>query len=392
MLLFKKLIKRVFVIFTILFILSFSFEYNIIKINFLTSFFEKIVKIIASFFLDNTKEYTLKFYSDAAGLYLNIIVVFIISLGVSSLLFLFKRKRNTFDKEFIAFFIVGVCYYLSLQFSIYGFSKLFKYQFYDAHPNTLYTPVGYLTKDFLYWTSIGSSKLYNTITGLIEITIAVLLWFKKTRVLVCFLGIGMCLNIVLVNFSFDINVKIQSLFLLFLFLLVSYSNIKKLYLFFIKQEVTKINPISFPISKKHRFKHVVIKSVLISVILLEGLYPYVTTNSFNGDTTAKPLFYGAYEIKNNEVYKRFFIHSDPYFIIQDKNDELYSFKMELNEETLLLTNNDRTSILSFKNKEGVFYIEGDFFGSSLNIKATPIDISKLPLNEDSFKWTIDGYK
>lgn len=392
MLLFKKLIKRVFVIFTILFILSFSFEYNIIKINFLTSFFEKIVKIIASFFLDNTKEYTLKFYSDAAGLYLNIIVVFIISLGVSSLLFLFKRKRNTFDKEFIAFFIVGVCYYLSLQFSIYGFSKLFKYQFYDAHPNTLYTPVGYLTKDFLYWTSIGSSKLYNTITGLIEITIAVLLWFKKTRVLACFLGIGMCLNIVLVNFSFDINVKIQSLFLLFLFLLVSYSNIKKLYLFFIKQEVTKINPISFPISKKHRFKHVVIKSVLISVILLEGLYPYVTTNSFNGDTTAKPLFYGAYEIKNNEVYKRFFIHSDPYFIIQDKNDELYSFKMELNEETLLLTNNDRTSILSFKNKEGVFYIEGDFFGSPLNIKATPIDISKLPLNEDSFKWTIDGYK
>ncbi len=392
MLLFKKLRNRIFVVFSIFFILSLPFKYNVLKINFLTAFFERVVKIIAPIFLNNNKEYTLDFYSDSSGLYINIIIVFIISIAVSFLWLFFERKRTIFSKEFTVFFAVIICYYLSLQFSIYGFSKLFKYQFYDAHPNTLYTPVGYLTKDFLYWTSIGSSKLYNTITGLIEITTAVLLWFKRTRVLACFLGIGVCLNIVLVNFSFDINVKIQSLFLLLLFLLVSYPNIKTLYLFFVKQEITKINPISFPISKKYRFKHVVIKSVLISVILLEGLYPYVTTNSFNGDTIVKPLFYGAYEIKNNEVYKRFFIHSDPYFIIQDKKDQLYSFKMELNEETLLLTNNDRTSILSFKNKDGVFYIEGDFFGSLLNIEATKIDISTLPLNEDSFKWTIDGYK
>ncbi len=374
------------------FILSFPFKYNIIKINFLTPYFEKVVKVIALFFLENTERYTLTFFSDSTGLYINMLFVFIVSVITCFLWLFFERKKMIFNEKWEFFFMVSVCYYLSLQFAIYGCSKLFKFQFYDAHPNTLYTPVGFLTKDFLYWTSIGSSKLYNTITGGIEIVIAVMLWFRKTRVLACFLGMAVCINIVLVNFSFDINVKIQSLFLLSLFLYVSSPNIKKVYSFFIKQEAVQLLSISFLISEKNKNKQLFIKIILIFIMITESLYPYIMTNNFNGDTAVKSPLYGAYKINNNKIYKRFFIHSDPYFIIQDKEDNLYSFKMELNKETLLLTNNDKIAILSFTNREGVFYIEGDFFGSNLTIESTKMDISTLPLNEDTFKWTIDGYK
>lgn len=346
-------------------------------------------------FLNNESAYTLTFYSDSTGLYINIFVIFILALFITILWRLVENKvRFKEKKQFNLYiiFITVLCYYLSLQLLIYGVSKLFKYQFYDAHPNTLFTPVGYLTKDFLYWTSIGSSKLYNIVVGTIEVIIAFLLWFKRTRVVASLLGLLVCFNIVLINFAFDINVKIQSLFLVLLFLIINYPNAKVLYVFFIKNQKVTLKSISSLFLKKRKKVYVLIKLLVLMLLVLEALYPYIKSNSFNGDDKEKPAFYGAYNIENDSLYKRFFIHSDPYFIIQDMDDYLYSFKMELNKETLLLIHNDQTSILTLENKEDYFYLEGDFFGRNLKMTATQINISKLPLREDSYRWTMDGYK
>lgn len=387
----KKVLKKLTIVFVILFILCFPFKYNLFKINFLANLFEGITQKVAPFILHSTNTYTLAFYSDSTGMYINLVNLVFVSFIVIGLWFFFDKKIEKIIsfKTLFSIFTIGVCYYLSLQFSIYGFSKLFKYQFYDAHPNTLFTPVGFLTKDFLYWTSVGSSKLYNTVVGFVEVMTAILLLFRKTRSLASVLGCIICVHIVLINFAFDINVKIQSLFLLLLFFIVSYPSFKNMYAIFIQRKTTisypRINALLYP--KWFR----ILKFVLIAFICAESLYPYIKNQNFNGDTLPKPPYYGAYKIENNPTYKRFFIHSDPYFIIQDHNDELYSFEMDLQNEKMLLKYNTLKSMLSFKVNDSIISLKGDFFGTPLHISARKINISTMPLYEDTFHWTIDQY-
>ena len=391
----KKLLNKLLFVFVLLMILSFPFQYDFLKINVLSNLIEGITTNIAPYIFEDTSQYTLNFYSDSTGMYLGIVVVFVIALIISLLWFLWSQRKNRFDEDKKVWFpllIICICYYLSLQLSMYGFSKVFKYQFYDAHPNTAYTPVGFLTKDFLYWTSIGSSKLYNTVTGSLEVIIAVLLWFRKTRALASILGLMISLYLVLINFAFDINVKIQGLFFVFLFLIVSYSTLQKLFVFFFKGRSVQLRKSQLKHSQKYRPLSITIKAVLISLILIESLYPYVSTGNFNGDALEKPPYYGAYEITGHERYKRFFIHSDPYFIIQDHNDKLYSFPMDFKSNEVVLQYKESISILTLQVNDSTLSLDGDFFGYPLDIEGRKLNLSNMPIYEDSFQWTIDGYK
>jgi len=387
----RKICLRFLIVFNALFILTLPFNYNLLKLNILTPFFEKLLKKLVPANFNDTSSYTLDFYSDSTGLYFNIILIIFLSfIAVAFWSYLGKNSNIKINNNrLFSFLFIGICYYLALQMSIYGFNKLFKFQFYDAHPNTLFTPVGFLTKDFLYWTSMGSSSLFNTITGLTEVFISIFLLFKPTRFLASILGFFGMLYVFFINIAFDINVKIQSLFLVFLFSILLFPYIKTYYQFFIKKKTVRIRPI--PVLIKTGTRYAMLKIIVVSLIFTEALYPYVKSNSFNGDTVVKPPFYGAYSIKNDSVYKRFFIHSDPYFIIQDKDDNLYSFPMTLDSKYFIVKFNDRQTYLSYSSQDSIFSVKGDFFGYPLNIKATKIDIDTLPFFKDSFKWTIDSY-
>jgi len=381
--------------FIVLLSVSMPLKYNILCVNnYIISFFEYITKFCACILSLNENLYTLKLFSDSTGLYIHVVFVFILSIILSFLLYPLVLKYSFFKPEKIKQFIWSYSsYYLSLQMLIYGFNKVFKWQFYDAHPNTAYTPLGFLTKDFLYWTSMGSSYMYSLIIGLLEVGIGILLLFKRTRFFAACLGFLAVLHIVLINFSFDINVKIQSLFLLLLMIIVLSPNIKPLYSVFFNIKVDTIT-IYKPIFNIKRNIYNLLKTILILLLFTEALYPYFKANNFNGDLSIKPPFYGAYTIKNDVRYKRFFIHSDPYFIIQDKNDKLFSFFMEYNIDSFKIKHEDKTSILKLTNDSinNILKLEGNFFGYPLNTIVEPIDLSKMPIYEDSFHWTIDSYK
>lgn len=375
-------------------VLTFPFEYQLVKFNVLSDVLEGMVESIAPLIFEDASQYTLKLYSDSTGMYLGVAIVLVISFVVSLFWFWIEKKKDkpTIIGQFwFPLLLVGICYFLALQMSIYGCNKVFKYQFYDAHPNTLYTPIGFLTKDFLYWTSIGSSKLYNSVIGSMELLVAVLLVFKRTRPLASVLGLLISSYLVLINFAFDINVKIQSLFLVFLFGVISFTTLKKLYLLFFKGKSVILPQNQFLVFKRKSIG-ILIKGILISLILVESMYPYVRNNNFNGDELTKPPYYGAYKIENDVRYKRFFIHSDPYFIIQDHDDQFYSFPMELGSDVMVLHHQESTSALVLKVNDSLFSLKGDFFGYPMNIQARKLNIDRMPLYRDSFQWTIDGYK
>ena len=123
----KLISVRWLLLFVILLILSIPFEYKYIKINILSTFFESLVDYIAPFFLGDISQYTLSFQSDATGLYINVLFVFV-SSGILSCCWLFIEKRieqGLKNHKLYYVLLITTSYYLALFFLIYGFNKVF---------------------------------------------------------------------------------------------------------------------------------------------------------------------------------------------------------------------------------------------------------------------------
>ncbi len=272
--------------------------------------------------------------SDSKEMYQLIFLSAIISF-IISLIWILKLKNKTYKNEEMSNWLTSIySYTLSFFLFVYGFNKLFKLQFFIPEPNTLYTPVGLLSKDILFWTSMGSSYSYNVFMGIIEVVPACLLLFRRTRKLGGLISLAVLINVLMINIGFDISVKILSLFLicLSLFVLKPYSS-DLISFFFIEKKLNSNH--SIPLVKST--KQIIFKNSIICLIFFETLSPYFISNNFNDDLQKRSLIYGAYEviqsIKENQIsiignskdIKRLFIHRRNYFIIQYQDDTMKDY-------------------------------------------------------------------
>lgn len=137
----------------------------------------------------------------------------IIILLLTSIIFSFLINKKWF-KHFLLIIEYICVIYISVILIKYGIDKILKAQFPEPEPNILFTRFGNLDKDILFWSTIGTSKIYNIITGSIELFSGALLLFKRTRFLGLLLAIISFTQILIINISFDISVKFFSLILL----------------------------------------------------------------------------------------------------------------------------------------------------------------------------------
>lgn len=163
-----------------------------------------------------------------------------------------------------------------------------------------------------------------------ELLAACFLWFQKTRLAGLILGLGIMINVVAVNFGFDISVKVYSLFLLGCFVLVLSPYFSYLYSALTLNSFQNIPHVAVPklgvISGYSRG----IKSVVIIMILVEGLFPYVVSGNWNDDAVKRPKFHGAYRVESNQYgIEKLYIHRAGYLIVENKKEEKEDFQMEL---------------------------------------------------------------
>ncbi|WP_435522525.1 hypothetical protein [Chryseobacterium indoltheticum] len=131
-----------------------------------------------------------------------LIIILILSSAIFSLII--KPKWT----EIFLIVTEYVCvFYISIVLIKYGFDKIFQTQFPEPEPNILFTRFGNLDKDILFWSTIGTSKIYNIIMGSIELFSGILLWFRRSRFLGLLLAIICLAQIFIINISFDISVK-----------------------------------------------------------------------------------------------------------------------------------------------------------------------------------------
>jgi len=298
-----------------------------------------------------------------------------------------------------AYFRIFIAYYLALILFKYGFDKMFKHQFYFPEPNILFTPLNQLSKDILFWSSMGTSYVYSVFSGLIELLPAVLLLHKKTRLLGGVIALGVLVNVVMINFGFDISVKVYSLFLVLLSVVIISLDGKRLYQLFTNKIVdNRVVEKEFD-SKQSIFKYALIKSIVIGLILFESIGPYVKTQNFNDDIFTKPYLNGAYSVvesnTNGMNIKRVFFHRKQYFIIQFTNDTFESFQLAFAEDkrSIIITNENDSTLyyqLSIHHEGQILNLEGELKGYYILIKTRKEDVKLKPIANDRFHWTFDS--
>jgi hypothetical protein len=340
--------------------------------------------------------------SDSTTLYILFFVLLILAIIVISL-FSFFNFWKTNQNLILKIIQIILTYYLACVMFKYGFDKIFKVQFYLPEPNTLYTPLGMLDKDILFWSTMGTSHSYNIFMGLMEVFPALMLLCNRTRTLGLFIFLGVLINVVFINFGFDISVKLYSLFLLLICFLLLVPNLKKIIEFFISNKPTALSRLKGSDIIPLKTIRIALKTLIIFFIFMESLFPYIQKENFNGDNIAQDPLYGGYEVvkivKNeanenavNLKIKRIFIHQNNYFIFQYKDDSMEDFYLEINQtkNQFTLNNYNGEKIkLQYKYTKSLKTLELNSPELGIIIYSKALPWRKLPLLQPLFHWTVD---
>jgi hypothetical protein len=341
-------------------------------------------------------------YSDTPSMYVLVFDLLLLAVIITIILKSIKKVKPLQQK--IHTISYNSClYYLIIILLKYGLDKICKAQFYLPEPNTLFTSVGKLDKDILFWTSMGTSKLYNTITGSIEVLAALLLFFKRTRLAGILLTIIALLQVALINFSFDISVKLFSSLLLCIsfYLFQPYAKRLVAVIFTLKE----IEPNLIHYNNNKPLLNLFLKRFIGVLFLAEALYPFIKNNNFNDDKAARPYLHGAYEVtqqtilndtltKSNYLYKCFFIHRNGYIIFEDSNGSMKDFASQydtINHKLFLedYKHNTTTINYTYTAADSIFTLNYMLNNKPVSVIGKAIDWRKLPLLKDSFSWTSD---
>lgn len=339
---------------------------------------------------------SIDFSSDTIALNLLLLLLFLLAIVSVFLLHFLKIKTD----NMVLISRVISSYYIVFILIIYGFDKVFKAQFYLPEPNILYTSFGNLSKDILYWSTLGTSRFYSISMGIIEVVTAILILFKRTRILGLLISIGVFVNIILINFGFDISVKTFSIFLLLVTLFSVYPNLKMLINFLVFQKREQLTHTNQAIVS-NPFLKIWIKFIVVGLLFLQILFPYFQSQNFNDDLQVRPFLHGAYQV-NQIIVKtdtlkttdfpihKIFIHRNNYIIFQGKNNVMtdYHFEMDSIKKQLLLQDYKKNTICvdyDFTKKDSTFRLR--FKNYSIVSKA--INWRKLPALQNQTHYTID---
>lgn len=367
-------------VFFLQFILFFPLSFlNDFQLKITDFIFGDITGFIVEFFF-NKKNSRIDYSSDSCSM-----LVLIIVLLFTSIIFSFLIKRKCANRFLMIIEYVCIIY-ISIILIKYGVDKIFKTQFPEPESNILFTKFGNLDKDILFWSTMGTSKIYNIIIGSIELFSGVLLLFKRTQFLGSLLAIISFSQILIINISFDISVKLFSLILLLMSLfLVRKSGWEFILKIISLPKKTFFSQTSF-LPYKTFFKILILGSVFIKI----GI-PYFN-NDFDAENKDNSfILTGVYQVTSSESpYQYLFFHKDQYVILMERSSEkMTSFHYDISFDDHIILEDDQHRIskhLLMKNEKDCTII---FSFDHQMIHAKPIQYKKMNALQDRSHFLVD---
>lgn len=184
-------------------------------LNFLNDFQRKFTQFVfgrsTQFLLEtifSKKNVRLDYSSDSYSMLVLLIILLFTSIIFSCLI------KKSWTSRFLSITEYVCVMYIAVILIKYGIDKIFETQFPEPESNILFTRLGNLDKDILFWSTMGTSKMYNTIIGSIELFSGILLLFRLFRFSGLLLAVICFTQVFIINISFDISVKFFSVILL----------------------------------------------------------------------------------------------------------------------------------------------------------------------------------
>lgn len=311
-------------------------------LNFLGDFQLKITHFVFGDFTEfileyffNKKNSRIDYSSDSYSMLVLIFVLLFTSVIFS---FLIKKK---WTKRFLLITEYICVIYISIILIKYGIDKIFKTQFPEPESNILFTRFGNLDKDILFWSTIGTSKIYNMIIGCIEFLSGILLLFRRSQFLGLLFAIISFTQILIINIGFDISVKLFSFILLLMSIFLVRKTGWKLFLKIIKlPKETFLNPTSFLPYKTF------LKIVILGIAFIKIGMPYLDEKFHTDDKINSTQLKGVYQITSPEsLYQYVFFHKDQYLIFMEKSSEkMTSFHYDISFDNQIVLEDNQHNI------------------------------------------------
>lgn len=361
------------------FILFFPLNFlNEFQLKFTQFIFGNITEFILTTIF-NKKYVRIDYSSDSYSMLILLIILVFTSIIFSLLI----RKKWTNYFLWIAEYICML--YISVILIKYGIDKIFKTQFPEPESNILFTRLGNLDKDILFWSAIGTSKIYNTIIGSVELFSGILMLFRRFQLFGLLLAIICFTQIFIINISFDISVKFFSFILLLMSIFLVRRNGWELILKIIdlRNKTFFDQPLFLPYKT-------FLKVLILGTIFINILIPYFS-NDFEAEDKNSLRLAGAYEIvSSSSPYQYIFFHKDHYLIFMEKSSEkMTSFHYDLSFDGQIIIEDNQHNIskhLLVKDQKDNAII---FSFNNQMIKAKPVDSKGMNALQDRFHILVD---
>lgn len=218
-------------------------------------------------------------------------LMMLLSSTVFSIVWYRKDKRGTINSSKILAWVRGLLAYgLALELCLVGWEKIFHLQFIIPIGKLDY-PFSSLTRTDLLWAFFGRSYAFILVIGFIQIFGAVLLLFRRTRLVGVFIAIPVLLNIILLDIFYEIEpapltLAVTLLIGVMYFLLIEYDRLKTVF-FKSKYELPTIQLKSLAV--KNLLRILIVLVPMLVILTNKRLAPFVYNK------TQLPA--GRYEVK-----------------------------------------------------------------------------------------------
>jgi hypothetical protein len=228
-----------------------------------------------------------------------LVFIFLVIAIVATVIWTMLDSKRAHYEKFWYWFVIVLRYYLGIVLLSYGFVKVIQTQFPAPSLETLLQPYGESTSMKLLWTFMGHSKTYNLFVGLAEVGAALLLFFKRTRLMGALLAIAVMSNVVILNFCYNVPVKLFSSHLLAIAVILVLPDAKRLLAFFILNKPVSSVP-SQPVyrSGRGRSVYILLKTIVIAGFLVFNIVQARIMQQQITVLSERPALYGIYDVQD----------------------------------------------------------------------------------------------
>lgn len=303
-------------------------------------------------------------------------------------------------------------YAIALGLASYALAKIYPIQFSPLSPSALETRVGELEPMSLAWSFMQYSRTYSLIAGVMELTVVILLCFRRTATIGALICIPVMLNVMLINLCYGVVVKLFSMVVVLSAIVLVLHEVRRLVDLLVRRRATLALPLRPPFrSRRWNRARWVVKLVAVGGVLVSSDVAMRGAHARRVADRASPLF-GTWEVVSFVVdgrdlartaepsrWRRLMVPGTRGVALRLEDDTLLYCRVKPGEPARtaappaaleLACTGDKEGSLRWTRDGDQLHLEGTFGRRAVMASLRRRDLRELPLLREPFRWIFDA--